>query len=241
MKLIFIRHGDPDYAHDTLTEKGWREAELLAERVSGWKVTDFYVSPLGRAQDTASLSLKRMGRTAVTLNWLREFDAPIYDPSRREEKIIPWDFLPGYWTRIPQMYDKDAFADTDVMKTGPVKQEYARICKGLDDLLAGYGYVREGGVYRTDRRDDVNRDAVVVLFCHMGVTLFLLSHLLGVSPVVMTSGFFLPTTSVTVAGTEEVQPGIAFFRCQGAGDTWHLRQGGEPISRMGYFTDPFQD
>ena len=31
MRLIFIRHGDPDYVHDTLTEKGKREAELLAE------------------------------------------------------------------------------------------------------------------------------------------------------------------------------------------------------------------
>ena len=28
MKLIIIRHGDPDYSIDSLTEKGWREAEL---------------------------------------------------------------------------------------------------------------------------------------------------------------------------------------------------------------------
>ena len=62
MRIIFVRHGDPDYANDTLTEKGWREAALLAERVSGWDVTDFYVSPLGRAQDTASLSLKKDGK-----------------------------------------------------------------------------------------------------------------------------------------------------------------------------------
>ena len=41
MRIIFVRHGDPDYANDTLTEKGWREAALLAERVSGWDVTDF--------------------------------------------------------------------------------------------------------------------------------------------------------------------------------------------------------
>lgn len=32
MRLLFIRHGDPDYVHDTLTEKGHREAALLAER-----------------------------------------------------------------------------------------------------------------------------------------------------------------------------------------------------------------
>ena len=31
MKLIFIRHGEPDYSIDSLTEKGFREARLLAE------------------------------------------------------------------------------------------------------------------------------------------------------------------------------------------------------------------
>ena len=31
MKLLIIRHGEPDYTADSLTEKGWREAELLAE------------------------------------------------------------------------------------------------------------------------------------------------------------------------------------------------------------------
>ena len=30
MKILLIRHGDPDYEHDTLTEQGWVEAELLA-------------------------------------------------------------------------------------------------------------------------------------------------------------------------------------------------------------------
>ena len=34
MRILLIRHGDPDYEHDTLTEKGRREAELLAKRAS---------------------------------------------------------------------------------------------------------------------------------------------------------------------------------------------------------------
>ena len=58
MNLIFIRHAEPDYTIDSLTEKGWREAKLLAERTKDWKVDEVYVSPLGRAQDTASFSLK---------------------------------------------------------------------------------------------------------------------------------------------------------------------------------------
>ena len=49
MRLIFIRHAEPDYSIDSLTEKGWREAKLLAERTKRWKVDEFYCSPLGRA------------------------------------------------------------------------------------------------------------------------------------------------------------------------------------------------
>ena len=67
MKLLFIRHGDPDYEIDSLTEKGWKEAALLAERVSQLEVKTFYVSPLGRARDTASLTLQKMNREAIEM------------------------------------------------------------------------------------------------------------------------------------------------------------------------------
>ena len=44
MRLLIIRHGDPDYEADSLTEKGWREAELLADRMEKEKIDYFYVS-----------------------------------------------------------------------------------------------------------------------------------------------------------------------------------------------------
>ena len=73
MKLLIIRHGDPDYEKDSLTKTGWREAELLANRLETMDIAAFYVSPLGRAQDTASCTLTAMHRTAETLDWLQEF------------------------------------------------------------------------------------------------------------------------------------------------------------------------
>ena len=72
MRILFIRHGDPDYANDTLTEKGHREAAALAERAEALNMGACYVSPLGRARATAEYSLKRLGKTAETLDWLRE-------------------------------------------------------------------------------------------------------------------------------------------------------------------------
>ena len=77
MKLLFIRHGDPDYEKDSLTEKGWHEAELLGQRMANTPVTAFYVSPLGRAKDTASKTLQKVGRDATGLQSTDELQAPV--------------------------------------------------------------------------------------------------------------------------------------------------------------------
>ena len=63
MRLLLIRHADPDYAIDNLTETGKREAQLRAERIAPMPVKDFFVSPLGRAKATAAPTLEK-GRTA---------------------------------------------------------------------------------------------------------------------------------------------------------------------------------
>ena len=54
MRLIIVRHGDPDYEHDTLTETGWKEAQALVPRFQNMDITDYKVSHLGREQDNAS-------------------------------------------------------------------------------------------------------------------------------------------------------------------------------------------
>ena len=64
MRLLIVRHADPDYSIDSLTETGWKEAKLLVPRLSKLDVKAFYCSPLGRAKDTASFTLKAMGREA---------------------------------------------------------------------------------------------------------------------------------------------------------------------------------
>lgn len=73
MRILFIRHGDPDYVSDSLTEKGRREAELLAKIAPQLDLGEVYVSPMGRAQETASFSLKATGKQARTVLWLMEF------------------------------------------------------------------------------------------------------------------------------------------------------------------------
>ena len=54
MRILLIRHAEPDYSVDSLTPKGRVEAELLSRRLIRYDIRDFYVSPLGRAKDTAA-------------------------------------------------------------------------------------------------------------------------------------------------------------------------------------------
>ena len=73
MRLLFIRHGDPDYVHDTLTSKGIEEARALNRLIPQLNVGDCYVSPLGRARKTAELALEGTGIVPVEQEWLQEF------------------------------------------------------------------------------------------------------------------------------------------------------------------------
>lgn len=244
MKIILIRHGTPDYELDALTEKGVREAKLLAERVTKWEnITQFYCSPLGRAKQTASYSLEKTGREAITYDWMREFSYFIDDPVTGRHGV-PWDFMPSYWTKIPEMYDKNAWQTTDIyLSNETILPAYREVCEGLDKLLSSYGYERHENYYVTTsacKKPEGAPEDIIVIFCHLGVTCMMLSHLLGISPVPLLHNFFLATTSVTVLGTEERMADDAIFRVQMMGDTSHLLQGGEPVSKAGYFTEPFQ-
>lgn len=95
MKLLIIRHGDPDYTIDSLTEKGFREAELLKNRLVKLNIDAFYCSPLGRARATAKPTLEAYNADAVICDWLREFDGYAIDPESGNH-TYPWDRMPRF-------------------------------------------------------------------------------------------------------------------------------------------------
>lgn len=237
MRLVIIRHADPDYEADSLTETGWREAELLAERIAGLEVKEFYMSPLGRAKDTAGCTLKRMNRTATVCEWLREFAPRILRPDAGGAEKITWDWLPADWTGEPRFYDVNTWADVEVMRAGNVREEYDWVCSHLDALLAEHGYVRENNYYRVTA---ANSDTLV-FFCHFGLECVLLSHLLSVSPMILWHGFCAAPTGVTTVYTEERREGIASFRVSSFGDVSHLYAAGQEPSFSARFCECYQN
>lgn len=235
MRLLLIRHGDPDYERDSLTEKGWREAALLAERISKLDVAAFYVSPLGRARDTASLTLEKMHREATVCDWLREFPPTIMRPDVQDRRAISWDWLPEDWTREEAYFRRESWWGTEIMREGEVGAVYDNIIRNFDELLLKHGYTREGEFYRAQKP---NRDTVV-FFCHFGLECVLLSHLMNVSPMILWHHTCAAPATVTTVVTEERRQGKASFRMSSFGDISHFYVAGEEPSFSARFCETF--
>ena len=235
MRILIVRHGDPDYSIDSLTETGWKEARLLAERLAKTEMKEIYVSPLGRAQDTLRPTLEKTGRTAVTLEWLREFNPRINRPDVSHMRKLSWDWLPQDWTKYPEFFDREKWGTNSIFTEAGVKKEYDYVVGEFDKLLAQHGYVRDGEYYHVERP---NRDTIV-LVCHFGLKCVLLSHLMNVSPMILWQGMCAAPSSVTSIYTEERREGIASFRVSCFGDTSHLYAAGEEPSFAARFCETY--
>ena len=239
MKIIIVRHAEPDYANNTLTPKGEKEAALLAERLGKLKnVVGIYSSPLARAMKTATPTANKLGLHVTVLPWLREFAGVISDPETGNPRI-PWDLKHEFWQKEPDLLDETAFATHPLMCGGnpSVSEVYKETCSGMETLLKGHGYLlQEHRMFRCEE----NKEEIFLLFCHMGLAMAVIGFLTRVSPFALWHGFCLPPSSVTTLVTEERQKGLVSFRCFQMGDTSHLAIGNEPPSRMAMFQEIFR-
>lgn len=260
MRIIFVRHGEPDYNVDSLKEKGKREAALLAKRAKDWNVKDIYVSPLGRAQETCAPIAEVLGITPVTMPWLREYSYMITNPIHGD-KSVPWDFPPSQLWGDEKMTSMDEWINADPMNTNKdIRNNYPVVISELDKLIEKYGYERKDHYYiRKDGRErfmnstliegksctidtypDGDAEPTILVVCHFGVICLMLSHLINIPFELLTHGFYLPTGSITIVNSEERWGKEVSFRVQVAGDCHHLISGNEPISNAGSFAQCFQ-
>ena len=133
MEIYIVRHCEPDYSKDSLTPKGFQEAKLLAKRLEKVNADYMYCSPLGRAQKTASFTLEATGKTAETLDWLREFQGRVKKGAIMTECC--WDRKPSYWTKIPDYYTYEKWHKVPLMRRNKVFRYYKEVCDGVDELL----------------------------------------------------------------------------------------------------------
>ncbi|MBQ6906357.1 MAG: histidine phosphatase family protein [Clostridia bacterium] len=180
MILYIIRHGDPDYANDTLTEYGWRQAEALGERMAKEKLDLIYTSPMGRAIATAEPTCRKTGIQSSIEPWMAEHIDYMRSPDFKNDVEYNFSFKKGV-TEYKDYYQ------------GERGEFIQKMIDSSDEFLARHGYVREGGIYRIAEPSNKR----IACFCHGGFGAAWISHLLGLPA---TFGWFkitMYTTCVT--------------------------------------------
>ena len=234
MRILIIRHAEPDYKIDGLTEKGKREAALLSRKLVRTPMHHIYLSPLGRAKDTAAYTLDRLGREGTVLPWLAEFRGHIWD-EKRQRPTIPWDLRPAFWQEKPLLTDPERWIEDPLFAGSDVGAVWQETVRGLDTVLDRHGYRRKSGVWEAVRPNQ----ETIAFFCHFGIGSAILSYLTHIPVVPLWQGTCMLPSSVTTVVTQERDEGIADWRCISLGDLSHLYEAEESPSLYAMFPETY--
>ncbi len=220
MLLYIIRHGDPIYNPDSLTEKGKLQAQALGRRLSVHGLDQIYTSPMIRAQQTAAPTCELLHLKPQIEEWTSE-DLAWKDLScETDDGTRKWCFhIQNTCYKTPEILALgDRWYEAAPFRYTNAREGYRRIQEASDEFTERLGYRREGIVYRAVRPNDSR----VAVFCHQGFGTTWLSHLLAVPPPLFWSSFDLNHSSVTVLHFRNNPDGMTAPMCIGLSDVSHL-------------------
>ena len=176
MRIVLIRHGDPNYEKDCLTELGHKQVKVAAQRLLKEGIEEIYCSPLGRARQTAQAFSDASGISEIKiLDFIQEIrfgrEGELYN-----NKWNPWlgvkalvregkDVQSLEWREFPVFKENFATIDAD------------KIAEESDKWLEELGYKREGKYYRNIRSDD--KEKTIAIFCHGGSSAAFMARVLN--------------------------------------------------------------
>ena len=222
MRIVFVRHGEPCYENDSLTETGLRQAESAAKRLKEEKIEEIWTSPLGRARETAEVTSEVVGIKVKTLDFMRELtwgsvdDEPIFADGH------PWEIA-----------DEMARQGTDLNRhdwqTNPyfirnrVVDSVRLVEKETDKWLSGYGYERNGFYYDHKSEEEIHR--TVAVFSHGGSSGAAMGHILNLPFPYVCAMLHIEFTGITVIRMDK-KGGPGTLPClELANDHRHIRAG----------------
>ena len=209
MRIIFVRHGEPDYTHDCLTETGRRQAKDTALRLRDEGIEAVYSSPFGRAKETAQCTADLLGLPVRIVDFMHEITWGSRDGTPLVDNGHPWDLadrlaLEGFDLARPDWTEHPYF------KNNKALDEVKRISGETDKWLLSLGYQREGAYYRCVLPDD--RQRTVALFCHGGSSAAALSRILNLPFPYLCGALHLYFASVSVIRLDR-RPGSLALPC----------------------------
>lgn len=193
MKIYIVRHGDPDYKKDCLTELGHLQAEAVAQRLKSIHFDCIFSSPFGRAVETAEHIVKyHDGISVELLSFMREIT---WGPKGGSPSSAynPWDVVSKFVSNGHEINNHD-WTDNGPLSDNLVCGIIKNIALESDVWLEKLGYTREGEYYRVG---DVKYNNIMIT-CHGGSSFGLISRLLNLPFSFMCGYFKLSMTGIIV-------------------------------------------
>lgn len=224
MKIYFVRHGHPDYASDSLTDLGHKQAAAAAERLSEIPLEKIYASTKGRAIQTAEYTAKKFGLPIILCDYMQEIRWASLDGEPVLANGHPWEITDIYASegkslQLPNWQNILPYANTQLVKC------YQDISDGLDGLLAGLGYTREGDYYRVSTKPTPKN---IAMFSHAGASAAAFSHLFNIPFPAFCGLLHIGFTAVTVVEFSE-KPGELIYPKLISSDLTHVKSLGDEV------------
>ena len=220
MLLYIIRHGEPNYETDTLTELGKLQAEAVGRRLFEAGIDRVFSSPLGRARETAEPLCRLSGLKCTVEEWAREIDVkrmltPVPDGEPKSISLVQNTYFRTD-TAIELPYSRQF--EADCVCDSEMREVCADIERNGDAFLERLGYKREGNNYRVLRANEER----VALFCHGAMGRAWIATLLGIPIRTMWPAFNYTHTGVTVLQFKNNENGLTAPRCLVYSDMSHI-------------------
>ncbi len=220
MRIVFVRHGEPDYASDSLTALGREQARAAAVRLKEEGVEEIWSSPLGRALETAKAASDALRLPVQTLDFMREVRWGSMDGNEILCSGHPWAIVfemagLGLDLNAPNWRDLPYFRNNRLLEC------IDRIENGIDEWLERYGYVREGRYYRHTTEE--KRQRTIALFSHGGSSCAAMGHILNLQFPCACALLHIDYTGITVVQMESRSGSGTLSRLTLSNDARHIR------------------
>lgn len=220
MRIVFVRHGEPNYEKDCLTPKGHLQAQAAAKRLREEGITRIYSSPMGRARQTAEKTAQELGIPDIQiLDFMHELSWGSADGEPTAFDGHPWDIADELMRRGEDLTSPD-WRMHAFYRNNRVVQGMDYVAEEIDKWIATLGYEREGLYYRCKRPND--EQLTVALFSHGGSSSAALAQIFHQQFPYACACLHMPFTGITIARFDR-RPGSLGMPClELTGDGRHI-------------------
>ena len=218
MRLVFVRHGHPNYEKDCLTELGQRHAQAAALRLKDEGIERIFASTCGRAYETAQALAEKVKLPVEKCEFMREIGwGPVGDVEL-EDDGHPWTTAEKMILRGENLMHQD-WMEREPYACNQVVDYVKRIAVGIDAWLEELGFRREGLYYRQVKECP----KVVAMFSHGGSGSAVWSHLLNLPFPFVCTNMRQDYTAITVLTLKEGEKGLVSPEIELFNDAAHIR------------------